>query len=134
MKFECPKCYKENELYGGAAICCDHCETSVKDVTFRQIKFITFGTVLTFVTGGILFDKAEAYIGGERLPISVEFEIVQSCLESDKRYLKKSIYKAKKQACTCGLDLVLKELDYDDLKESAPKFIAEYSKKVKECK
>lgn len=133
MKFECPKCYKENELYAGATICCDHCEASVKDVTFSQIKFITFGTVLTFVTGGILFDKAEEYIWGERLPIPVEFEIVQACLESDTRYINSLVYKQKKQACLCALDSVLEDLNYSDYKESPSKFITEYTKKARTC-
>ena len=64
MKFECPKCYKDNEFDVETAICCSHCETSVEGVRFKKAKIAVFGTALTFVTGGILFDKAEEYIWG----------------------------------------------------------------------
>jgi hypothetical protein len=134
MKFECPKCKRNNEFDVETTVCCSHCETSVEGVTFSQVKFITFGTALTFVTGGILFDKAEEYMFGERLPIPIEFEIVQACLESDTRYITSSVYKQKKQTCICALDSVLEDLNYSDYKDSPSKFHAEYARKVRDCK
>ncbi|MCP4989019.1 MAG: hypothetical protein GY928_24065 [Colwellia sp.] len=132
MKFECPKCKKNNEFDVETTVCCSHCETSVEGVTFTQIKFITFGTALTFVTGGILFDKAGS-IYGERLPIPIEFEIVQACLESDNRYISTSVYEKKKETCLCALDSVLDDFNYSDYKESPSKFITEYTRKARTC-
>ena len=59
---------------------------------------------------------------------------MQSCLESDTRYLTSSTYKTKKQTCLCALDSVLKELDYDDYKESPLKFQKEYARQARVCR
>ncbi len=133
MKFECPNCYKDNDFDVEAAICCSHCETSIEGIKFKKVKTAFFSTMLTFASGGYIYNKIEPMVFGERLPISIEFEIVQSCLESDNRFITASIYKTKKQSCLCALDLVLQELDYDDYKDSPLNFQAEYVKKARVC-
>jgi hypothetical protein len=133
MKFECPSCNKGNDLDIDTAICCSHCETSFDGIKFQKIKSALFGTAMTFIAGGIIFDKAEDYMFGERLPIALEFEIVQSCVDSDDRSMSSSVYKKKKQSCLCGLEETLDELDYGDFKDSPIKFQALFSRKARQC-
>lgn len=119
MIVECPKCAKDKEIEFAKNIICDECKSSFFGYRFRKHKrkLISATTALLIGTAGGY--KAGDFFTEERYPLAVEYQLVNSCVNSDKRSLQRESYERKQQDCICAVAMTASQFSYSELKRTA---------------
>jgi uncharacterized protein YcfL len=91
--------------------------------------------VLGSVSGHHIDDLVEKYnLEIDRYPIEVEHSIIENCISSHEKPLKRSHIRNKKEICICALDKTELEYDYDNFMYDNNGFIEIFESKSRECR
>lgn len=134
MNIECPSCSKENKIEYSENILCSECNSAFAGYTYKKYKkpllsassALFIGIVGTYKIDQLYFDEA-------RYPIRVEYEIVDNCVNSDKRSLASAQYIKKKNLCLCALELTMDSLPYKEATGDEAKFLSSFRTAINQC-
>ena len=137
MNIECPSCAKENKIEYGENIFCHECKSSFSGYTYRKFEkpFVTAVTALFIgIVGTYNIEQRFFDEGEQRYPVKVEYEIIDTCLNSDKRALTSSKYIQKKELCSCALGLTMDLLSYEEATDNKDRFLEKFRLSAEQCK
>lgn len=134
MHIECPSCQIENKIDYADKILCSSCKESFAGHAYKKFKkpLISASTALiigiygTYKVDDLYFDEA-------RYPVAIEYELIDSCVNSSSRVLNKNQYIEKKKACSCALASTMEDVSYKEMKESESKFITRFKNSINQC-
>lgn len=130
LEVDCPHCYQENKINLQKAIKCKHCEKPLLGEKYTK-PIVSVLTAMIFGLGsGIAIDES---FETDRYPISVEHSIIENCISSYNKPLKKSYYKNKRNTCICALKKTEDILDYGDYKDDQYQFLNIFEQESKKC-
>lgn len=130
IELECPHCSKDNTIKLLDDIKCNHCNKKLIGYKYKSV-IMSAMTAIILGAGGTYFIKEK--FEENRYPISIEHEIISSCISSDRTVLEKNHYRKKELICICALDKTQEELNYNDYQEKGNAFYSIFEKKAKEC-
>ena len=91
--------------------------------------------ILGNVSGHHIDDLVEKYnLEIDRYPIKVEHSIIESCISSHEKPLKRSHIINKKEICICALDKTELEYDYESFQYDTDGFIEIFERNSRECR
>lgn len=130
LEIDCPHCYEKNKINLSSEIKCKHCDKPLVGEKYTKPIMSALTAILLGLGGGFyLDDKFEA----DRYPISIEYDLINSCVSFYEKPLKEKDYRKKQNVCICTLKYTQEEIDYSEYKESENKFFDIFEEKVKEC-
>lgn len=134
MIIECPHCATNNTIEYSEHMSCCNCQKSFKGKSFGKLKkpLISAGVALIFgVYGG---HKIENLMDESRYPISVEYAIVDTCVNSVKKSSSINRYLDKRDVCLCAVESTISKVPYSDFKESQNLFNESFKIMISACK
>lgn len=134
MHIECPSCSKDNEIEFGKNIVCSECKESFAGHSYKKFKkpFLSATTALFLGAFGT-YKVDQIFFEDQRYPLKVEYEIVDSCVNSSSRLMSSHQQNKKTEVCICALDTTMKAMNYKEYKESESGFLTRFSESVKSC-
>ncbi len=100
----------------------------------KKIASILGVFILGSVSGHHIDDLVEKYnLEIDRYPIKVEHSIIENCISSYSKPLKRSHIENKKEVCICALDKTELEYDYESFQYNTSGFIEVFESKSREC-
>lgn len=133
MKIECPKCFKENNLNLEAKVNCGHCKEEITGYTYTYKKPLISATTALIIGAGGFYAADRFVLADDRYPMTIEYSIINSCLNNDRKPVAYRIYDKKREVCICTLEKMMEDVSYNDFKESQDAFFKAFEGKVKEC-
>jgi len=134
MHIECPSCQLENKIEYADNIVCSGCKESFSGYTYKKFKKPLISATTALIIGIYGTHKInEVYFEEQRYPVHIEYELIDSCVNSSSRVLRSSQYVTKKQTCACALEQTMLEVDYSELKKSESKFLTHFRINIGKC-
>lgn len=134
MQIECPSCKTDNYIDYSENIICVNCKKSFTGHVFQKIKKPLVSSAAALLIGIYGTYKIDNHFFDEqRLPIPIEYELIDSCVNSSNGVLRDSKYILKKKICSCALEQTLLEMNYKEMKNNESLFMTRYSNKIKLC-
>ena len=135
MNIECPSCSEENKIEYGEYIRCNKCGSSFTGHTYKKFKkpLITASSALLIGVFGT-YKIDQLYFNEQRYPVSVEYEIIDNCVNSDKRAFTSNQYLDKKKRCSCALKLTMDSMSYEEATGNNSQFLHSFISKLDQCK
>jgi len=100
----------------------------------KKIASVLSIFILGTVSGHHIDDLVEKYnLEIDRYPIKVEHSIIESCISSYEKPLKRSRIRNKKEVCICALDKTELEYDYESFEYDTNGFIEIFENKSRQC-
>ncbi|EHK9000952.1 hypothetical protein KCU36_004302 [Vibrio vulnificus] len=135
MNIECPSCSKENKIEYGENILCCECNSTFAGHTYKKFKKPLLSASSALLIGVFGTYKIEQlYFDEQRYPVRVEYEIVDNCVNSDKRAMTTDKYVEKKNLCLCALELTMNSLSYKEATGDEANFLNSFRTSLNQCK
>lgn len=134
MQVECPSCQTDNQIEYAENIVCSACKESFNGHAFKKFKkpLISASTALIIGIYGT-YKVDDIFFEEKRLPIQLEYELIDSCVNSSNKALRSSRYISKKEACMCALEQTLLKLDYREMKKNEALFMTRFNSNIRIC-
>ncbi|MFM2483768.1 hypothetical protein [Celerinatantimonas yamalensis] len=135
MNIECPSCSEENKIEYGENIICNKCGTTFAGHTYKKFKkplLSASSALLIGVFGTYKIDQL--YLNEQRYPVKIEYEIIDSCVNSDQRAITNHQYLEKKERCSCALELTMDSISYKEATSDDSKFLQKFRSNLNHCK
>lgn len=134
MYIECPSCNTDNEIEFAKNIKCSKCKESFAGHSYRKFKKPLISATTALVAGGFFTYQADKLIfEEERYPLKVEYELVDSCVNSSRIWMSTDRHIKKTQLCICALEETMKVISYKELEKSEPEFLARFKGNIADC-
>ncbi len=136
MDIECPSCNLKNNIEHMDNIVCSGCKEpfSGHDHSYKKTKSTFIATCSALALGAYGSYKVDVlYFDKQRYPVEVEYELIDSCINSSSRIMRRSQYIEKKQLCLCALQKTIPDVDYEDLKKNESKFSTRFTDNIAKC-
>lgn len=142
MELDCPHCNKTNKLnFQDASIACGECSKPLDGLRFttqqapeKSRKKSISGFVFAVVLGGLGYKNIDEHIIGDaRYPLSIEYAILDSCVNSYTAAMTKTAYAEKKKICTCTLEQTMLSYGYKSFQEDQNGFVRAFKSNVATC-
>lgn len=133
LEVKCPNCNEDNSINLSSEIKCKNCEEPLTKWKYDQLKKPIIGTFSALLIGGIAGHHIDDYFEKNRYPVAVEYRILDNCISSYDRPLRKSYIADKTNVCVCAFSKTIKEYDYRDFKEKQDDFLILFEQKANEC-
>ncbi len=122
MNVECPSCKLENEIEHLDNIMCSSCKEPFHGHSYKKTKSTFIATCSALAIGAYGSYKADQlYFDKERYPVNIEYELIDSCVNSSSRILRRTQYIEKKLVCSCALEKTMLEINYIELEKKRVK-------------
>lgn len=134
MQVECPSCQTDNKIEYAENIVCSSCKESFNGHVFKKFKkpLISASTALIIGIYGT-YKIDDTFFEEKRLPIQIEYELIDSCVNSSNRALRSSRYISKKESCMCALEQTLLKIDYKEMKKNESLFMTRFNSNIRVC-
>ncbi|WP_298775137.1 hypothetical protein [uncultured Shewanella sp.] len=134
MQVECPSCQTDNQIEYSENIVCFSCKESFKDHAFKKFKKPLISTTTALIIGIYGTYKIDnTFFEEQRLPIQVEYELIDSCVNSSGGSLRSSQYVVKKEVCMCALEQTVLKINYEEMKKNESLFMARFNSNISIC-
>lgn len=134
MQVECPACSTGNKIEFGEHIVCCECKKTFAGHSYKKFKkpFLSTSAAL-FVGVFVTHNVEQAFFDKQRYPLSVEYELIDSCVNSSR--MPRTAYRQvdKTKVCLCALDKTTHTISYKDMKKSEPEFLARFKHSIASC-
>lgn len=91
-------------------------------------------TFTAILIGGIgVYEIDKRFFAEHRYPVSVEYEVVDACVNSSRAALSSDQYKRKKEICSCALEKTQKDFPYKEMRKDESGFISRLRESAKGC-
>lgn len=134
MQIECPSCSTDNEIEFSEIIVCSECKESFIGHSYKKFKKPLVSATTALIIGAYGTYKADQiFFENQRYPLRVEYELLDSCVNSSSRLMNAYRQNEKIQTCICALNKTMEEIDYKELKKSESKFLARFRNSIPSC-
>jgi len=138
MHIECPSCSTENKIEFGENIICSECKKTFSGHTYKKFKkpLISATTALIIgAIGAIGAHRVDKHLLEEkRYPVNVEYELINSCINSSRNPIEKYRYIKKTQICTCALEATMSEVSFKEMNENETAFLSRFRSNINDCR
>lgn len=134
MKIQCPSCSADNEIEFGDNIICGECKKTLAGHYYKKFKkpFISATTAL-FIGAFGTYKADQIFFEDQRYPVNVEYELVDSCVNSSRTLMSSRRHAEKTQVCICALEKTMEAISYQDLKKSESEFVTRFRNSIASC-
>lgn len=134
VHIECPSCSENNEIDFGNNVLCCKCGGSFAGHAYKKIKNNVMSTVGVLFIGAYGAYKVDQVIfEGNRYPVSVEYEILDGCVNSSGLPMPYGQKVYKTQVCICAIDKTMAVVSYKEMQKNEPEFLARFRNYVTIC-
>lgn len=135
MQIECPSCNTVNKIDFGEKIVCSECKNSFAGHLYKKFKkpFMSATTALLIGAYGT-YGIDKTFFEEQRYPVSVEYELVDSCVNSSHSLMRTVEYIEKKRTCICALNKTMEKVNYKKFQESESEFLTHFTRSIVSCK
>lgn len=134
MQVECPSCKTDNKIEYAENIICTNCKGSFTGHAFKKYKKPLISSTTALIIGVYgTFKIDNTFFEEKRLPIPIEYELIDSCVNSSSRALRSSKYISKKETCMCALEQTLLKIDYKEMKKNESLFMTRFNNNIRVC-
>lgn len=116
MIVECPKCTKDKKIEYAKNIICDECQSSFFGYKFKKHKRKLISATAALAIGTVGGYKVGDWLTEQRYPLAVEYQMVNACVNSDNRALRRDSYVQKQRTCLCAVESTVSRFSYSDFR------------------
>ena len=118
MIIKCPHCATNNTIAYAEHIACGECKKNFQGESFTKLKKPLISAGVTLILGVYAGHKVESWMDENRYPLSIEYAIVDTCVNNSSRSRSITYYKDLRDVCLCAAETSISEVPYRDFKES----------------
>lgn len=134
MHIECPSCSTDNKIEFGENIICNECKESFAGHSYKKFKKpLVSATTALFIGVFGTYKADQIFFEGQRYPISVEYELIDSCVNSSRTLFNSFQYSDKTKTCICALNKTMEVISYKELKKSESEFLTRFRSSIASC-
>lgn len=133
MKIKCPACNKNNQIEYAEHIKCSECGSSFNGFSFRKYKMPITVAVASGLIGFAANERVEAVWEDQRYPLSVEYELVNFCVNKSQSLMSNTWHVEKTKICICALERTMDDLTLSELEENESRFMTRLRSNIKSC-
>lgn len=134
MHIKCPHCSADNKIEFGENIVCGECKKSFAGHSYAKLKKpLVSATTALFIGVFGTYKADKIFFEEQRYPLSVEYELVDSCVNSSRMPMRSIQYSEKKKTCICALNKTMEIISYEELKESESEFTTRFKNSIYIC-
>ncbi len=131
MKIVCPNCDNENQFDLTAKVQCSECEEDISNYTYKKPIMSGIAILTIGVLGGQFTDYA---VTDNRYPLSVEYTVTNSCVNSYSGFMSKKGYVEKEKLCLCALEDTMNEISYIRYQVNEKAFSKAFRENIRACR
>ncbi|OOE91743.1 hypothetical protein BZG76_10240 [Salinivibrio sp. AR647] len=134
MQIECPSCTTDNKIEFGENIVCSECKESLSGHSYKKFKKPLLSATTALFIGAFGTYKADQILfEDQRYPLNVEYELVDSCVNSS-RIPRSSYHQADKiQICLCALEKTMQVISYKEAQKNESEFLTRFRGSLTSC-
>lgn len=106
---ECNCSKVDKEVQANLIVECKTCKLILYNKTFIKPYKIA---MLLLISGYGASNFIDYAVSDNRYPLAVEYEVLSSCINSDRGLLSSSTYSRKQDVCLCALEETMNEISY----------------------
>ena len=134
MQIECPSCATDNKIEFGENIICNECKKTFAGHSYKKFKKPLLSTTAALAIGAFgAYQIDQVFFEDQRYPLNVEYELIDSCVNSSRKPMYSDQKIQKTQTCVCALEKTMKEVNYKDLKKSESVFLTRFRSSLTSC-
>lgn len=134
MHIECPSCSTDNKIEFGENIVCSECKESFAGHSYKKFKKPLVSATAALLIGVFGTYKAEQiFFENPRYPLNVEYELIDSCVNSSRTLRSTFQNTDKTQTCICALNKTMEVISYKELKKSELEFLTRFRSSIASC-
>lgn len=134
MHIECPSCSTDNKIEFGENIVCSECKESFAGHSYIKFKKpLISATTALFIGAFGTYKADQIFFEDQRYPLSVEYELIDSCVNSSRKLMNSYRLVEKTTVCVCALEKTMKEVSYKKLKKSESEFLTHFRNSIASC-
>ena len=134
MHIECPSCSTDNQIEFGKNILCSKCKQSFAGHSYKKFKKpLVSATAALFIGAFGTYKMDEIFFEEQRYPLRVEYELIDSCVNSSRVLINSFRHVNKTQTCICALNKTMKVISYEELNKSESEFVTRFRSSIASC-
>jgi hypothetical protein len=134
MNIECPSCKEDNKIEFAKNIICHKCKKSFAGQSYKKFKKPFISATTALIIGAYGTYKADKMLfEDQRYPLKVEYELVDSCINSSRTSLNYSQQVDKTKVCVCALEKTVEKISYKEMIESESEFLTRFRLNIASC-
>ena len=134
MHIECPSCATENKIDHGENIICSKCKSTFAGHTYKKFKKPLLSATTAIVIGAYGAYKIDKqFIEDPRYPINIEYELMDSCINSSRALLNSFQRSEKTRVCSCALASTMEDVDINEMTKNETGFLSRFRRGITEC-
>lgn len=134
MHIECPSCSTDNKIEFGENIVCSECKESFAGHSYKKFKKpLISATTALFIGAFGTYKADQIFFEDQRYPLSVEYELIDSCVNSSRTLMNSYRLVEKTTVCVCALEKTMKEVSYKELKKNESEFLTHFRNSITSC-
>ena len=133
MKIKCPTCDKNSKIEYAEHINCTHCGSSFSGYSFRKYKMPLAVAVASGLIGFAANERVEELWEDQRYPLSVEYELVNLCVNQSQSIMSNTWFADKTKICICALERTMNDVTLSELEENESRFVTRLRSNTKSC-
>lgn len=135
MQILCPHCSSENKIEYGENIVCGECKKTLAGHTYKRFKkSLVSATMALFIGAYGTYKIDKAFIEDERYPVGVEYELIDSCINSSRNFMGSDWRINKAKVCVCALEETMSDISFEDMKKSESEFLTRFRSSIANCR
>lgn len=134
MEIQCPSCEADNTVEFGENITCSECDKSFAGHYYKKFKKpLVSATAALFIGALGAYKVDQIFFEDQRYPSLVEYEIIDTCVNSSVLVRNTSRQVDKIRVCACALDKTMEEISYKELDKSESEFLTRFRESISAC-
>jgi len=134
MQIECPSCSTDNKIEFGENIVCSKCKESFAGHSYKNFKKPLVSTTTALLIGAFgTYKVDQIFFEDQRYPLSIEYELVDACVNSSRALLNSFQYADKTQICICALNKTMEVISYKELNKNESEFLTHFRSSIASC-
>ena len=133
MKIKCPTCDKNSKIEYSEHINCTHCGSSFSGYSFRKFKIPVAVAITSSMIGFAANERVEELWEDQRYPLSVEYELVNLCVNQSQSLMSNTWHANKTKICICAMERTMNDVTLSELEENESRFVTRLRSNIKSC-
>lgn len=135
MQIICPHCSSENKIEYGENIVCGECKKTLSGHTYKRFKKPLISATSALLIGAYGAHKIDKeFIEDARYPVGVEYELIDSCVNSSRNFMNSEWRVDKAKICVCALEKTMNDISFKDMKKSESAFLTRFRSSITACR
>ena len=135
MHIVCPHCSSENNIGNTYNVACGACNKTFSGYAYKRFKkpLISATTALLIGASGT-YNIDKAFIEDKRYLIGVEYELIDSCVNSSRNFMNSNQRENKTKVCICALKETMNNISLKQMRKSESEFLTHFRNNIPSCR